>query len=166
MRIFLLLITCVALSVIGLAQLDVVYQEPPEEIRVLADALQPPVVQVNQAGTWMVMLETGSFITLAELAEEEYRLAGLRINPATFGPSRSGYYYGLTMQSTDKKAEPIDVMGLPDNPLIGNTGWSPDNRYFSFTVTTENGIELWVLDMVTAMAKRLTDGVLNDVFFW
>ena len=55
-------------------------------------ATPTPTVSVNGKGTWMLLMERNTATTtIAELSEPEYRLAGLRLNPATNGPSRAVY---------------------------------------------------------------------------
>lgn len=80
------------------AQENVVFRTPPEEIRKLVEAPPPPSVLVDPAETRLVLLDQPGCESLAEIAEPELRLAGLRINPrnhnrvrvnvATGSPSR------------------------------------------------------------------------------
>ena len=62
-------------------QVNLKYQKPVKEILNLADADIPPSVKINESGTYMVFLFRERYKTLADLAEKELRLAGLRINP-------------------------------------------------------------------------------------
>ena len=39
--------------------------------------------------------------------------------------------------------------------------WSVDEKKIVFTNTTAKGIELWVLDLETALASRISAGPLN-----
>lgn len=146
------------------SQLDVTYQEPPEEILKLADAPPLPSVRIDDRAEWMLLLERSSFKTLEELAAEEYRLAGLRINPNTNGQSRTRYYYGITVKNIGDGTE-RKVTGLPSEPLIGDLQWSPDQQKVAFTITRTMGIELWVMDVAEARAGRVTEPLLNDIFY-
>lgn len=146
------------------AQIDIKYQEPPEEILKLADAPPLPSVRIDDDAEWMLLLERSSFKALEELATEEYKLAGLRINPATNGQSRSRYYYGITVKNI-KDGTKTEVSGLPDNPLIGDLQWSPSQDMVSFSVTTLEGIELWILDVDEASARKLAGPRMNDIFY-
>jgi Tol biopolymer transport system component len=39
-----------------------------------------------------------------------------------------------------------------------------DEKYLAFTKTEASGISLWVVDMSTYQAKKLTDPIVNQVF--
>jgi Tol biopolymer transport system component len=55
----------------------------------------------------------------------------------------------------------VQVKGLPQNPKITNTSFSPDEKKLAFTNTTDKGVELWVIDLETARAKKITKDNLN-----
>ena len=57
--------------------------------------------------------------------------------------------------------EEIQVTGLPTNAKISNIGWSPNEKKISFSHTTATGVELWVLDISSAKATKLTDATVN-----
>jgi dipeptidyl aminopeptidase/acylaminoacyl peptidase len=145
------------------AQKDLTYQKPHKAILDLANAPLTPAVQLDDKGEWMVLLERSAFKSLEEVAQKEERLAGLRINPKTYGPSRVKYYNGIRIKNL-KTNKAIKVAGLPNTPLISNTGWSPDHTQFSFTITDGDKIQLWVLDLATGNARKLSDRRLNDTF--
>ena len=50
---------------------------------------------------------------------------------------------------------------MPENARISNFNWSPDYSKMAFTHTTENGVEVWVLDMASANAKRIMGATAN-----
>ncbi|MCH5691078.1 hypothetical protein LWM68_46760 [Niabella sp. W65] len=100
--------------------------------------------------------------TLDDLNQDEMRLAGLRINPVTNISSTVTYSNNLKIRKIkDVKAEPTQVSGLPAQPRITYISWSPDDSKIAFTNTTATGVELWVIDVATAAATRLTDANLN-----
>jgi len=55
----------------------------------------------------------------------------------------------------------VQVSGLPANPKITYMTWSIDEKKIAFTNTTAKGIELWVLDVETAAASKISAGPLN-----
>ena len=153
------------------AQVNVTYQKPSKEILDLVDVPLAPSVRMDDKKTVMVFLYRDAFKTIAELSEEELRLGGLRINPKTNIGSRTNYYNTIKMQSlANKKAELKQVSGLPENPRIANISWSPNQKKIAFTQTTTEGVELWVVDIATASAKKLTEANINanrrDVINW
>src|SRR5688500_3896872 len=78
------------LSVNVQAQQDATYQTPPKAILDLAMSKPTPGVSITGNAEWLLLMERSDFPDIAELAEPELRIAGLRINPANFGPTRSG----------------------------------------------------------------------------
>lgn len=142
------------------AQVDIGYQLPPKEILELADAPLAPMVRIDDKNETMVLLHREKYNSIAELSETELRLAGLRINPVTNIGSRTSYYTGITLMKIGEREEQ-SVAGLPLRPRLANFTWSPDNSRMAFTQTTEDGVELWVLDIAGASCKKLTEARLN-----
>lgn len=136
------------------------YRLPPAEILGLADIKPRPLIRIDSRNSVMVMLERQAFRTLEEMAEEEIRLAGLRINPRTNGPARVTYTYGLRVIRM-ASGEALPINGLPEVLKISDFSFSPDERKFAFSNTLPNGIELWVVSLETGTAQRVTDPVLN-----
>ena len=73
------------------AQTSQQFQLPPKEILELADITPRPSIRIDSRNETMIMLDRLAFKTLEELAEEEVKLAGIRINPQTNGQSRTTY---------------------------------------------------------------------------
>jgi dipeptidyl aminopeptidase/acylaminoacyl peptidase len=160
------LLTAVALPSNGRAQevspddpTAPVYRVPSPELEALVDAPLTPATSVGPAGQTMVLMEVPGLLTIDDLSQPELRLAGLRLNPRTNGPSRARYFTSLTLSRlADGRQTP--VTGLPEEPRIGSVRWSPDGARLAFTLTRENGIELWVADVATGEARALTDARL------
>lgn len=142
------------------AQVDITYQKPPREIMELADAPLAPSVRLDEKHENMVLLHRNKYKSIAELSETELRLAGLRINPITNIGSRTSYYYDISLMKVGQRNEQ-KVKGLPAEAMLANFSWSPDETKMAFTNTTRTGVELWVLDIASATAKKLTDAKLN-----
>jgi len=151
------------------AQENLTYQKPPQEIMDLVDVPLAPATLVDSKGEMMVFLYRDQYKSIAELSEQELRLGGLRINPKTNINSRTTYYNNVEVKSL-KSETPKSISGLPENPRLANFSWSPDESKIAMTHTTETGVELWVLDIAAASAKKLTDATLNanmrDVINW
>lgn len=162
---------CLFLSLGALAQDNTGYQTPPKALADLVTAPPTPTVSVDSKGQWMLVLERNTATTtIAELSQPELRLAGLRINPATSGPSRAVFINNLKLRQVMANATDIAVTGLPTNPQISNVQWSPDDSKIAFTHTTDSKIELYVLEVATAAARKVSDvalnGVLGSPFQW
>ncbi|MDX5437664.1 MAG: S9 family peptidase, partial [Pontibacter sp.] len=114
-------------------------------------------------GEWMLLLESPGYPSIEEVSAPESRLAGMRINPATNGPSRGYYYNGLKLKKVSN-ADEFGIKGLPQNARISNVSWSPDEKYVAFTNTKADGIELWLADLSTKEARKLTEAVVNNAY--
>lgn len=143
-----------------LAQENVTYQKPSKEILALADYERAPAVGMDNKKEYMLMSFRNTYKTLDELNQEEMRLGGLRINPITNISSTVTYINNLKIRKISGTTE-MQVTGLPENPKITNVSWSPNEKKIAFTNTTNSGVELWVLDVVTASAKKITSDNLN-----
>jgi dipeptidyl aminopeptidase/acylaminoacyl peptidase len=144
------------------AQDDFTYRTPPKDILDLAMAKPTPGVSVDSKGEWMLLLERSSFATIEDLAQPELRIAGLRINPKNFGPSRSAYSVNFQLKNI-KTRETFSIEGLPGNMKAGSVQWSPDESKFAFTNTSNDRIDLYVVDIASKTAKKINHAPLNTV---
>ena len=143
-----------------MAQDNVTYQKPSQEILQLADFERAPSVSMTSNKEWMILSYRNTYKNLNDLNQEELRLGGLRINPTTNISSTATFVNNIKIKKVADKTE-TTVKGLPANANISNMSFSPDETKMAFTNTTTTGNELWVLDFSTATAKKLTDAVLN-----
>tara|TARA_R110000850_G_scaffold16697_3_gene51803 strand:+ start:31285 stop:33708 length:2424 start_codon:yes stop_codon:yes gene_type:complete len=142
------------------AQIDINYQKPHEDILSLADATLPPIMSINHDGTKAILLYRDQYKSIDELSEKEMRLGGLRINPVTNSSSRARYYTKVSIFDPASKKE-IPISGMPENVKIGNLSWSNAQNHIAFTVTSNTGLSLWVIDYNEQTAVKLTDANLN-----
>lgn len=144
------------------AQDDFSYQTPPKDILDLVMAKPTPGVSIDSKGEWMLLMERSSFPSVEELAQPELRIAGLRINPKNFGPSRSGYSVNLILRNIKTRQE-YPITGLPANLKAGSIQWSPSEARIAFTQTTNDHIDLYVVDVASQSAKKINTAALNTV---
>ncbi|UTX49208.1 S9 family peptidase [Chryseobacterium sp. MA9] len=142
------------------AQENITYQKPSTEILKLADYERPPSVLMNSKKDWVVFTYRPTYKTLEDLSQNEMKLGGLRINPVTNISSSMTYSNNLKVRKINDKNE-IQVKNLPSNPKIAYVSFSPDEKKLAFTNTTNKGVELWIVDMETASAKKITADNLN-----
>lgn len=136
------------------------YRTPPQVLIDLVDAPPTPGVAFDPKKEWLLLLKQPNLPPIADLAQRELRLAGLRIRPQINGPSRTVSLTGLELLRISDLSR-REITGLPPEARIENVRWAPDGRRISFTNTVENGIELWVAEVETGQARRLLDGRLN-----
>lgn len=145
------------------AQEAVTYRTPSAPLAAIVDAPLPPFALLTPDRRELLLLERPATPAIAELAQPELRLAGLRINPANNGQSRLSTYTGLVFKSLETGTE-RRITGLPPGAHIANYEWAPGGQHFAFTVVRADGIELWLADTATAQARRLTPPILNATF--
>lgn len=144
------------------AQQNLGYQTPHKSIMDLIDVDLPPSTYMDTDKNYMLLLSRNQYKTIEELSQQELRLAGLRIDPKTNIGSRTTYFNKIQIKSLKKKnAKTNLVKGLPANPRITNFSWSPDQSKMAFTNTTSDGVELWVMDIAKAEAKKISDATIN-----
>lgn len=142
------------------AQLNTGYQTPPPSIQALADAPPTPGASLDPTRTTLLLLTREAYLTVAELAQPELKLAGIRANPATNGQSRSYQIRGFELVTVLGAAKRT-VQGMPANPRIGETRWAADGKHFAFVHDADDRMELWVVDVATAQARKATDLPVN-----
>ncbi len=139
------------------------YQVPAAGLAALVDAPVTPAVSLSPDQSVMLLMERPALPSIVEVSAPELRLAGIRINPRTNGPSRARPYTDLELRTLD--GESRRVLGLPAGASIRNVEWAPDGSHVAFTHDAEGGIELWVAEVETARARRLLGAPVNDVYF-
>ncbi len=159
MRILILLLCSLFVSYLP-AQVDLGYQLPHKDILDLADADFAPRFRMNDEATAGVLMYRSNFKTIEELSEEELRLAGLRINPKTNISSRTRYYYKIEVLDVSS-GKASSVSGLPANARMANFTWSPDQKSMAFTVTELEGVSIWVVNIESKAATKLTKANVN-----
>jgi dipeptidyl aminopeptidase/acylaminoacyl peptidase len=151
------------------AQDAIEYQTPPKEIYDLVMAKPTPGVTFDSKGNYMLVLDRSSMPSVEDLAQPELRIAGLRINPNNFAPSRSSYFTSITIKEVNSGKE-FTVTGLPANLKAGNLQWSPNDDKAAFTNTTNTGVDVYVIDIKNHKAAKVNkysvNLVLGAVFDW
>jgi len=138
------------------------YQTPPKDILELVMAKPTPGVQIDSKGEWMLLSERSSFPSVEELAQPELRIAGLRINPLNFGPSRSSYAVGLELKNV-RSGEKFAIAGLPSDLRAGSIRWSGDETKIAFTHSSKKRIDLYIIDLASKSAHQINTRPLNIV---
>ena len=138
------------------------YQVPAKEITAIVDAKPTPVISVSPDKMNIVLIDRPGIPSISDLAAEELRLAGLRIDPVVNGPSRQTFNTSFKLINIDGTNQRT-LTGMPSEPRLGSPEWSFDGKYFAFTNTTKSSTELWVCDVATLDVKKIDDN-LNAIF--
>lgn len=145
-----------------IAQDAVNYQLPPKEITDLLLAKPTPGISIDSKGEWMLVSERNSYPTVEELGQPEIRIAGMRLNPNNFSPSRQIYVNNFSLKNIKTNKE-FKLIGLPANLLASNVRWSPSETKIVFTNTTANRVDAYVIDVATKTTIKINKQALNVV---
>jgi len=139
------------------------YQMPPKALADVVDAPLTPGISLDPSHTYMLLMHRPGYPPIEDVARPELRLAGLRIDPMTNGQSRVSHYDGLTLKRVDDGKE-MAVDGLPEGARLGQAHWSPDGKFFAFSVTESNGIALWLGEAATGKVRPIEGLALNSIW--
>ena len=145
----------------ALAQDGLAYQQPPAPIADILDRKPTPTPSLSPDRTTLALFDRSNLPPIAELAEPMLRLGGYRINPRNNGPanSRVSWLTGLSFQPVAGGAP--RVVALPAGARFTSPNWSPDGRAVAFLMDAPTGLELWVADVGSGQARKLTEARVN-----
>ncbi len=149
------------------------YQLPPEVIVKLVDAPPTPTISLSpehgKDARMLLVRQSYALPTIADLAEPELRLAGLRFNPETNAPSRTRYFTSLSLQTVPAPGatptpKQVSIVGLPAKLHALYTEWSPDGHHIAVVnIEDKTGLSLWIVTTATHTAQRVAGVRLNAV---
>ena len=160
MKYYLSILLFLFLSSLTFSQEKLDYQKPPAAILELVNAPLAPTVRIDSKGENVVLFYRDAYKTISELSESELKLGGLRINPKTNIGSRITYYNKLEVKKASEKNS-RSVNGLPPNPRLSNFTMSPDEKFMAFLNTSENKVQLWIMDVEMGTAKQMSTEIVN-----
>jgi len=126
------------------------YKTPPKDVADMLLAKRPPNVSVDDKGEWMLFMESSSYPSVAELARPELRIAGLRINPANFAPSRQTFISGMYLKNSKSDKE-YKITGLPTPLFAGSVSWSGNDKKIAFTIPPTT---VWICILLMCPHKK------------
>ncbi|MBN8799438.1 MAG: S9 family peptidase, partial [Stenotrophomonas nitritireducens] len=146
------------------------YRLPSAALQAVVDAPRAPSLRLSPRRDLAAMLQTPPLPSIAQVAQPELKLAGLRINPRTFSDSRFSFGSKLWLISTADGAE-RQISGLPQPLSVASLAWSPDQKYLAFNqVDPASGSnELWLVDVAAGSARRVAErlnSVVGNGYAW
>jgi dipeptidyl aminopeptidase/acylaminoacyl peptidase len=138
------------------------YKTPPKDIMDLVLVKPTPNVSLDDKAEWMLFSQSNSYPSIEELARPELRIAGLRINPNNFAPSRQTFINDLWFKNISSNKE-FKISGLPSPLMAGNISWSPNDKKVAFTHTTSTRVDLYIIDVATQKAIKVNKQPLNTI---
>ena len=146
-----------------LAQAQAAYRQPPAVIQRILDAPATPTALMSPDRTTILLLERPGLPPISEIAAPEYRVAGIRLDPRTSGPSRENPARGISVMPISGGTPSALAMALPAGAGVGTPTWSPSGKRFAFVVSTDDALTLWVGDLAAKSARQVSTRRLNAV---
>lgn len=137
------------------------YQLPPKDVADLLLAKPTPAVSIDDRGEWMLLSERNPYPTVEELGQPEIRIAGLRLNPANFSPSRQVFVNNFKLKNI-RSGKEVTITGLPQNLLATTISWSPADKKIAFLNTGASQVDLYVIDVATQKATKISKQAVNN----
>lgn len=138
------------------------YRKPPRQVLDVLNAPLPPNASVNPPRTHALFTRSRRYPPIAEVARPMLRLAGVRIDPRTNGPHGGVTLIEMKLVRLADGAE--QPLALPPGGRFGMPRWSPNGKWFAFTVTAETGIELWAAGVDGGKAARIPGVRVNAAY--
>lgn len=145
-----------------LAQDAITYQTPSKVMADLLLAKPTPGVSIDSKAEWILFSERNPYPSIEELAMPEYKIAGMRINPNNYSPSRQTFVNSFSLKNI-KTGKTSAITGLPATLYAGNVRWNPSQTKIAFTQTAPDRIDLYVIDVATAKATKINKQALNAI---
>lgn len=142
------------------------YRLPPAALQAIVDAARAPALSLSPRRDLVAVVQTPPLPAIADVAQPELKLAGLRINPRTCSSSRFSFGADLAFLDVATRKE-SRIRGLPRDLRLSDLSWSPDQRYLAFSHVALKGargaVELWVVDIAERKARKLSPQPLSAV---
>ena len=136
------------------------YKQAPEPIRHILEAPRAPYLQSAPIGDLALIVSRSDAPTIQDIAFRAVEVAGLRIDPRNNGLANPTYIESLEL--VNMKTHERRQLEMPDG-RIDDLRWDREGERFAFTLTVDEGIELWYFDVRKDRAHRLSDACLNAV---
>ncbi|HMO13431.1 MAG TPA: prolyl oligopeptidase family serine peptidase [Pirellulaceae bacterium] len=137
------------------------YQLPPKEIVDIIDAPPTPNIVFSPNGEHLLIVERSAMPSIEDLSRRMLKLAGLRIDPAANARFNVNFNRALSIRATD--GSDVRRVAIPDEAKISSVSWSHRSHAFVVTTVTDQGSQLWWVDVENpSEPKRIVEN-LNSV---
>ncbi len=137
------------------------YQKAPAEIRAVLDAQPAPGMWLDPTAKHLLLMRTALYPPIEELAAPVLKLAGVRVDP-----SNNALHGGRHIVELGLRAMPDGVerrIALPAGARIDDVAWNPLGTKVALTNVTARSVELWILDVASAKARKIPGVALNPM---
>lgn len=139
------------------------YRQPVAALRALVDAPRAPQLTLSPQRNLAAVLQSPDLPGIAVVAQQELKLAGLRLHPRVQAASQFSFGHALRLLDIESGTEQA-IAGLPEPLGAAGLAWSPDQRWLAMhRIDHASGAnELWLVDVAARRARKLVSG-LNTV---
>ena len=139
------------------------YRQPSDEVMKIIQAPTTPSLSLQRNGLRATLSHWPIACSLADLAQPEEKLAGLKINPVMYTKSNQIFYKSIEIVDlAGSKNNKVNVR-VPKNPRLGQPTWTLDSKNIVFTHWAEKGVELWTADTTSGRSRRLIGPKLTNI---
>ncbi|MFT3997683.1 MAG: S9 family peptidase, partial [Asticcacaulis sp.] len=157
-------VSALSLFTVAMAAPDSGYKTPPAPIAQILDAAPTPTVSLSPERKTMAQFGRENLPSIAAVSEPILRLGGYRINPRNNGPIEARAIWLNSLALEDVATGAVRQVALPKGTRFLSPRWSADGAKLAFVADANGGLELWVVDVKTATATKLTGGIVNAAF--
>ena len=136
------------------------YQVPPKEIADLLLAAPTPSISVDGNAKLLLVMERPSYPLVEELGQAEFKIAGLRLNPNNFSPTRQNYIKGMTIKIIASN-KVVAIKGMPANLAALNPTWNPAENKIAFYNVSASAVDVYVIDLMTLNCQKINKTSAN-----
>ncbi|MFR9670661.1 MAG: prolyl oligopeptidase family serine peptidase [Rikenellaceae bacterium] len=137
------------------------YQTPPASIKQILDSQPAPTVVLgndSDHNSMAILQQDKLFLTLEDIALNEYRLGGIRANVNNFSETRVNHPNNIWLKIDGEEKK---ITSLPEEMNITDVKWSPSNKYVAFANITPTETELWRVDVESLQATKINEYPMN-----
>ena len=140
------------------------YRTPAPELKAIVDAPRAPQLSLSPRRDLAALQQIPPLPSIALVAQPELKLAGLRLNPRSYSPSRFSFASDFWLMDI-ATGKDIRIEGLPQPLSLAAVSWSPNQKYIALNQQDPNtgGNALWLVDVGGRRARKLLDQPLNTV---
>jgi dipeptidyl aminopeptidase/acylaminoacyl peptidase len=137
------------------------YIQPPSIIQeyINKDKNLATLDQMSPDGDHFLVTSTTELSSLQLMSQKIYRLASLKITPATNRELDHSTYGIYAMKIYSLKARTTRNVVLPPGTFVSDAVWSPDGSRLAFLAHLNKGSQVWIADAQTGEAKALSDAM-------
>ncbi|MDQ1923608.1 S9 family peptidase [Massilia pseudoviolaceinigra] len=138
------------------------YQQPSAPLQAIVDAPRPPSAIGGPQRRTVALLERPARPALHDLPKGSIKLSGLTIDTLHCAGAQPAFGHELNLLNVaDGRQRPVS--GLPPRARIAHVEFSPDERWIALSLWHEGRVQLWLVDVAAARARRLLERPLNTV---